>query len=278
MKLEAFLPLVTYPDGNSDAVAANASSVAALLGADLTAFALNVDIPPVSSAISGLLMNVPELIQETEAHSQERGEHLLARLTQEAKARGVSLMTRSTTAAAAFLAEAAAGHALYFDLTLLGWEAGNETSRMVAEAVIFGSGRPVMLMPELTSISSLSRVAVAWDGSRVAARALADAAVFLEQASSVDVLTVVDEKPLRQKDIAERLAESLRRKGLAAQAHGLGLEDCPIGVALQDHAIELGADMLVMGGYGHSRLRQFVLGGATRDVLGDLRLPALMSH
>jgi nucleotide-binding universal stress UspA family protein len=278
MKIEAFLPLVTYPEANSDAVAANAASVAALIDAELNALAIEVDIPSVSSPLSRLLTNVPEMIRDAELQSHARGEHLLARVTEQTGERGIPVTVRTSQSLGALLPDVATENARYYDLTMLGWEAGNETSRMVAEAVVFGAGRPVVLLPELTGISSLSRIALAWDGSRVAARALADAAVSLRQASIVDVLTVVDEKALNDKNISERLAEILRRKGLVVEAHRLNTEDCPIGVTLQDHAIESGAELLVMGAYGHSRLRQFVLGGATRDVLGDLRLPTLMSH
>ena len=80
MKMQAILPLVTYPDANSDAVAANAVAIAAYLGADLHAVALNADIPDVSNAMSELLLNLPELIKQTESLSRERGEHLLTKV------------------------------------------------------------------------------------------------------------------------------------------------------------------------------------------------------
>jgi nucleotide-binding universal stress UspA family protein len=134
------------------------------------------------------------------------------------------------------------------------------------------------LLPELTTISGIDHVAIAWDGSRVAARAVADAAPLLERAAKVSVITVVDEKPLDREDLAERLARGLSRRGVASQAFAVTCEDCPIGVTLQESAIERGAKMLVMGGHGHSRVRDFVLGGATEDVLDDLRLPLLLSH
>ena len=79
-------------------------------------------------------------------------------------------------------------------------------------------------------------------------------------------------------DAGERLATSLRKHGLSAEALAIRAEDCEISATLQEHAIELGAALLVMGGYGHSRVRDFVLGGATEGVLSDLRLPVLFSH
>ncbi|RUV74829.1 MAG: universal stress protein [Mesorhizobium sp.] len=278
MKIQAILPLVTYPDANSDAVAANAVAVAAYLGADLQALTLNADIPDVSNTLSRLLLKLPELIKQAERVSRERGEHLLAKVKEEAAKQDVNLTTMAASPALAFLGEAAAAEARYFDIALLGWEASNLTSRACAEAVIFGAGRPVLLLPELTTIQTIDHVAIAWDGSRVAARAMADAAPFLVRAAKISVLTVVDEKPLREGDMGERLAAGLRKRGLAAEGFSIHAEDCPIGVSLQERAIERGAKLLAMGGYGHSRVRDFVLGGATQDVLDDLRLPVLFSH
>jgi nucleotide-binding universal stress UspA family protein len=278
MKLQAILPLVTYLDCNSDAVAANAVGLAKFLGADLHAAAFNADIPDVSNALSRFLLKLPELIKEAEALSRSRGERLLGLVREEAKSRGLDLTSSASTAALALLGDAAAADARYFDVALLGWEAGNPTSRATAEAVVFGSGRPAILLPELSSVGGIDHVAIAWDASRVAARAVADAAPLLERAAKVSVLTVVDEKPLDRADIGERLAGGLSKRGIPAQAFAISCEDCPIGVTLQESAIERGAKMLVMGGHGHSRVRDFVLGGATEDVLDDLRLPVLLSH
>ncbi|WP_437344240.1 universal stress protein [Mesorhizobium marinum] len=168
--------------------------------------------------------------------------------------------------------------ARYYDLSLIGWEAGNTTSRETAEAVIFGSGRPAVLLPELADLAALDHVAIAWDGSRVAARAVADARIFLRDGTRVSVLTVHDEKPLEQKDVGDRLAAALRGRGLDASAVAINAQDCPIAETLQEAAIERGCKLLVMGGYGHSRMRDFVLGGATQGVLDSLLLPVLLSH
>lgn len=278
MKLQSFLPLVTYTDPNTDAVAENAASVAVAIGADLHAIAINADIPSVSSVLSNVLLNVPELIREAEALSRNRGAHLLQEIRTHAATSGIKVTTDEIAAPIATLGDVAAAHARYFDLSLLGWEAGNPTSRATAEAVIFGSGRPAVLLPELSRISSIDHIAVAWDGSRVAARAVADARPFLERASRISVLTVLDEKPLKEKDAGERLAAGLRQCDLSAQAMSVKAQDCPIAETLQKHAIETGCHLLVMGGYGHTRIRDFVLGGATQGVLDDLLLPVLLSH
>ncbi len=103
MKLEAFIPLVTYPDANSDAVAANAVGVAKWIGAGLHALALNADIPEVTNAFSRLLVNVPEMIRDAEQLSRKRGSHLFDEIGKQAKAGGVDLTTGEFAAGLAFL-------------------------------------------------------------------------------------------------------------------------------------------------------------------------------
>jgi nucleotide-binding universal stress UspA family protein len=278
MKLQALLPLVTYPDPISDAAAASAAAMAARLDADLHALAMNADIPPVPNALSRFLLNTPELIRQAEAMSRERGKEMLAAVIKQAGQIGAETTTNTLAAAPALLGDAVATQARYFDFALVGWAANNQTSRRTAEAVIFGSGRPTILIPERSEPHAINHVAIAWDGSRVAARAVADAGPLLQRAARISVLTVVDEKPLNDKDAGERLAGSLRKRGLLAEAVAIRAEDCPISVTLQEHAIRSGATLLVMGGYGHSRVRDFVLGGATEGILDDLRLPAMLSH
>jgi len=267
MQRQAFLPLVTYPDANTDAIAANAIQMAACLDAGLHALALNPDIPDVSSPLARFLTNLPDLIGKAEETSRKRGDHLLKKVTEEGKKAGVEVTTEALRYNASFLPEAAATLARYHDCVLCGWEASNMTSQMVAEAVIFGAGRPTILLPELSPVGSLQHVAVAWDGSRVAARALGDAEHLLRRAGTISVLTVLDEKPLSDKEAGERLA-----------AVNITAEDCPIATTLQERALELGAGLLVMGAFGHTRVRDFVLGGATQGVLDDLRLPVMLSH
>ena len=278
MLTEALIPLVTHPNPNSDAVVRNPVRMAAILDAKLHALAINADIPVVSNALSRLFLNVPEMIRQAEQMSRERGNHLLAEIEKEAERMGVQATTNAITPKVTQPGDAAAIHSRYYDYVLCGWEANNSTTASTAEAVIFGSGRPTILMPELSSIGGLDHVAIAWDGSRVAARAVADARHFLRRATRISVLTVVGEKNLHRTDAAERLALRLERRGMAAEAVPLTFRGFDIATLLQEHATTLGAGLLVMGAFGHSRAREFILGGATRGVLNDLRLPVLLSH
>jgi nucleotide-binding universal stress UspA family protein len=174
--------------------------------------------------------------------------------------------------------EAATAEARYFDLALLPLSPEAGSSRDMAEALVFGAGVPVVLVPPGAGSAPVDHVAIAWDGSRVAARALGDALRLLAPGGRVTVLTVRDEKALGGEQLSHRLAAALQSRGHHAAAVELTLGGKPIAAALQDAALAGGARLLAMGGFGHSRLRDFILGGATRGVLSDLRLPVLLSH
>lgn len=278
MPLQAFFPLVTYPDPVSETVLSSPVAMARLLGASMHACAVNVDVPPVSNMFSGFLLNVPDMIREAEALSRQRGDALLQSVSEQAAAEGVEIDTSTLAAAPALLGDVAAARARYFDLVLLGWEADTPNAAMLAEAIVFGAGRPALLLPAAVAPGDVGHVAIAWDGSRAAARAVSDAHHLLARATRVSVLTAVDEKPIADTGAGERLAETLRRRGLDAAVVAIPAENVPIGLSLQHHAMKRGAGILVMGAYGHSRLREFVLGGATAGVLADLRMPVLMAH
>jgi nucleotide-binding universal stress UspA family protein len=278
MKNLASLFLATYPDANSSPVAANSVALARQIDTALHAIAVTVDIPDVSNALSDYLLDLPYKIREAEAASREQGKVLLEAVGQKAALAGVPLTTQQVNAAPALMGDIAAEHSRYFDLCLVGWAPDNPTGRMMAEAILFGSGRPTVLLPDSVDIDVLEHVVIAWDGSRVAARAVADSRAFLERAAKVTVVTVTDEKPLPGQGIGERLALGMRTRGLTAEAVSIAVGENPIGAALQEHALRIGGKLLVMGGYGHSRIRDFVLGGATEGILADLRLPVLLSH
>jgi nucleotide-binding universal stress UspA family protein len=107
---------------------------------------------------------------------------------------------------------------------------------------------------------------------------LCDALPLLAAGGRVSVVTVQDEKSLSGSGIAHALAAALERRGYAAKAVNIALDGRTIATALQDTALSEGAQLLAMGGFGHSRLRDFILGGATKGVLSDLRLAVLLSH
>jgi nucleotide-binding universal stress UspA family protein len=149
-----------------------------------------------------------------------------------------------------------------------------------AEAVIFGTGKPTLVLPEgqRTQPFELKTAVVAWDFSRAAARAVADAIPILENAREVRVVTVANEKALESKHSGEELAKNLSRHGIDVILDSVDAARRPIGQVLEAHIASCNADLLVMGAYGHSRLREFILGGATQSMLSNPPIPILFSH
>ena len=165
------------------------------------------------------------------------------------------------------------------DLVVL---AQDETARDLGatgiEAVLFGSGRALLLAPKSEPTSVGTTVAIAWDGGRAASRAVAAAMPLLSHADRVLILSG-DRPALGRASDPNRLAESLACHGITAVSHGVTAGGQHMSKVLMRSAVELGCDMLVMGAYGHSRFREMVLGGVTRGVLdAPVDLPILMAH
>ena len=277
MKTIAYVPLLTYPDATSVRAARAAVAMEGAMRADVYATVYAVDLPRAASTFGTMIISVSEMIQKVENDSSEHAASLASAVQEGARNYGLALSLESrVTAPTAAVAEAAE-EARYRDLCIISGGQDNLTSREVAEAVIFGSGRPVLLVPDDHRPTRIDHVAVAWDGSRVAARALADARRFLAAGTRITVLTAGDEKQLDD-GIANRLLDSLARRGLEAKVQIISAGTRPIALALQETCREVGAGLLVMGGYGHSRLRDFVVGGATQGILASLSMPVLISH
>jgi nucleotide-binding universal stress UspA family protein len=273
----AYMPLVTYPDCVADESIASAVALAVALRCDLHATTFAVDIPSVSAPIGGLFINVPEMIRTVEDNSRAHGRRLHDLVLEQAGQR-INAQCGSRQAFQGEIGNVAAVEARYFDLALLPWSKEGGAMRELSQAVVFGAGRPAILAPPSAAAEPIRHVALAWDASRVAARALADAMPLLADDARLTVLTLKGEKALAGHDIAETLASSLRKRGLHAEARHVELGRRTISEALQESALEAGAGLLAMGGFGHSRVRDFILGGATKGVFTDLRLPVLLSH
>jgi nucleotide-binding universal stress UspA family protein len=143
------------------------------------------------------------------------------------------------------------------------------------EATLMAAGRPLLLVPKGVHTIGL-RVAIAWNGRAESARALAAALPFVEAASAVHVLTA--ETWRTRFEVTEDLADYFEWRGIACDRRAITPGDEAVGAALLRAAGEADADLLVMGGYGRSRLRELVLGGVTRHVLTHAQLPVLLAH
>jgi len=273
----AYMPLATYPEAVANGSIQAATAFAASLECRLHVTTFSVDIPQVSSALSGLLLDVPGLVRAAEEKSKAEG-HRLKELVHEVAGSRLDVDSTAREVVLGAALDAAAAEARYYDLSVLPWSGETVAAQEMAQAVVFGSGRPAILVPPSARPAPLDHIAIAWDASRVAARALGDALPLLAEGGRLSVLTVQDEKPLGAPDLAGVLAASLEKRGFNATPLEITLGERPIAKALQDTALSGGARVLAMGGFGHSRIRDFVLGGATKGILADLRIPVLLAH
>ena len=150
----------------------------------------------------------------------------------------------------------------------------------LAESMVLASGKPVLLLPAEAPFLAIRRVLVGWNASREAARAVADAMPLLARAEAVELLVVdPDRRPaLHGQDPGADIARHLARHDVRVEVRTLASGGESIGHVLFSRAADFGADLLVMGAYGHSRLTELAFGGATRTALREAKLPVLMSR
>jgi nucleotide-binding universal stress UspA family protein len=188
--------------------------------------------------------------------------------------------------AGGFASEEAAIHARYADVTIVGQI--NPSVRhvmippLVPEEVAFAAGTPILVTPFSWNLKGIgSRVLVAWNARREAARAVSDALPILRKAESVTVLVVNPEKwaisPHGEEPGAD-IALYLARHGVTVQVEVAESEDAKVCEVVRTRAAKAGGDLIVMGAYGHSRIVELILGGVTRDMLCDMTIPVFMSH
>ncbi|WP_207460037.1 universal stress protein [Azospirillum sp. SYSU D00513] len=181
------------------------------------------------------------------------------------------------------IADTLALHARYADLLVLGQPPVDEmvaVSQSVVEEVLLSSGRPVLIVPYIGAGATIGdRVLVAWDGGREAARAVADAMPIIEKARSVHVLTVnADRTGNHGEEPGADIALHLARHGVPVEVASTRADTIAASDLTLNWMFEYGTDLLVMGAYGHSRVRELVLGGMTRGMLRNMTVPVLMSH
>lgn len=175
-------------------------------------------------------------------------------------------------------------HARYADLLVLGQANTSDelsVSEGVVEQVLLDVGRPVLMVPYIGAPEAIGeRVLVAWNGSREAMRAIHDAMPLLQRAADVQVLSVNPARgPAGDGDLpGADICLHLARHGVNAQAAYTESNGISVGELLLSRASDQRADLIVMGAYGHSRYRELVLGGATRQLLESMTVPVLMSH
>ena len=195
---------------------------------------------------------------------------------------GLTADCRTARCSGSRAAEAIALNARYADLVILGQpepEANGDVNAQVPEDVVLSAGRPALVVPYIGAGKRLGvRVMVAWDGGREAARAVGDALPLLARAESVAVLVINPSQGGHGEQPGADIALHLARHGITVEAQHLEAKDLSVGDALLSRLADQDIDLLVMGAYGHSRLRELVLGGVTRKIFQQMTVPVLMSH
>jgi len=258
-----------------------AITLAKAFEAHLTALTLIAEphVPP------ALGVHIPaEVLSSQREAAEQRAKALLEKVRQQGDQAGLSIELRHEWVMLDDFASAFARQARHVDLTIVGQsdpDEGDVDAELIAEAAFMQSGRPTLLIPYIGAKAlPPKRIVIAWDGSRESARAVGDAMPLMTRAESVTVLVVdpdslkghVGEQP--GADLATHLARhGVKAEVVTAASGGLGVGDVIIG-----QATDMGAEMVVMGGYGHSRLRELVLGGATQSILDHMPIPTFLAH
>lgn len=263
---------------NDSTVGNYAVSVAAALQAHLTGIAFIYD--PVVP-ISGTGYIPADVIESQRADNETAADAAIKDFTTTTDRAGISAEPQSLTASLTGAGDQFARMARRFDLAIVG-QAQPEMSTMeqiIGETTLFESGRPMIMVPYIQKAPfKTGNVMICWDGSRTAARAVADAIPILGKSSRIEIVSVTSERGKKDEIEGVDIGQHLARHGLKVDVHRISKGNIDVADALLSHAADSAADLMVMGGYGHSRLREFVLGGVTRSIFQSMTLPVLLSH
>jgi nucleotide-binding universal stress UspA family protein len=260
-----------------DFAADYAISIAASFGAHVTGIAFLYEPVIPDGTLGGVPVDLIELQRE---ENSKIARDAIGRFEAGVKKSGVAAETRRLDATFGGAATLFAQIARRFDISVVGQAQREQgaTDELIIEGALFESGRPVIVVPYIQKSGlTLERVLVCWDGGRTAARAVADAMPFLTRAKAVDLVIVAEERK-NDEVTGVRMSEHLARHGASVSVKRIAKGDLSVQDAILSYAADSSADFMVMGGYGHSRLREFILGGVTRSILNSMTVPVLMSH
>lgn len=243
-----------------------------------------MEIAPIHSALGEALLGASNMALEVEARNRDRAGNARKWVEERAASLELPLEVAALRCGPETFIDCLLPITRYHDLTALALDGADPHRRADAEAVIFGSGGPVMVVPPQEAAvpvaeirSTPLKVVVAWDGGSFAARALRDAMTILTRADIVSIVTVGDDKTVDPGGLSG-IQSFLLRRGVKAQHLSRTRGTSPIGDILQAVAISQDADLLVMGAVRRNRVQEIILGGATQSILRAVRLPILLSH
>lgn len=262
-----------------DVVTRFASSLAGQHGAHIAGVAFRY-LPVAPPDVLGLMDAA--FIDDQQAQAKKLAEDAIDRLRFEIKREQVPWASRMIESTVDEAPRKFAEIARTFDLVVVGQSDPDNPSvdDLIAEAALFESGRPILLVPYIqTAPLRTDRVAICWDGGMPAARAAADALSLIEKNSEVHLISIHGERELPKEIENVEMTSHLARHGHTVNLHNLTIGNgTDVTSTILNFVADKGIQLLVMGGYGHSRLREFVLGGATKGILQSMTVPTLMSH
>lgn len=286
MAFERLLILLrSYPEVTDTAAIANAVEIAVAWQARISALSCAVFPRVHGSPLAGMFIDFPAVVGQAHAKIASDAQALLREFADTALKRNVLGQELFRKCAPDEVPALLAGHARLHDLTVMpmpeGDYFGQLDSHWYIETALFESGRPVLVLPNgyrAAEMGAFHSVTVAWDNSRAAARAIADAIPVLRRAKAVRVVTIVDEKAIRSEPEPGEILKYLDAHGVNAGHDRVRAGGRSGATVLMDYARQHSAELLVMGGYGHSRMREIVLGGVTKAMLTHPPLPVFLSH
>ncbi|WP_342643250.1 universal stress protein [Rhodoligotrophos ferricapiens] len=256
--------------------------LAAKLAGRYGAHLLGVYVIPAVQVYPAIAMQItPEIMDTQRQYYEERAEQVKQLFDQTVAAQGLSAEWRQVDAEGSIIADAVVAFGRNADLIIAG-QVDPDSETMVeidlCERLLLETGRPLLVIPSSGSFDDIgTEVTVAWNAKREASRAVFDALPLLKQAKHTVILCVNrdgEDEPLAGTAIAAALA----RHGVKADIHRSVVKDISVGDEILSRISDFGSDLVVMGGYGKSRMREFMFGGATRDILHHMTVPVLISH
>jgi nucleotide-binding universal stress UspA family protein len=277
---DILLTLTSFPTPTETRSIENAVAMAQNFRAQVSAIAFEMDIQlPIGLYADPL--GVSGFLAADRKKSADNARNLLGIFETTAGASGIEHVHSLLRCAPLEISKRLVQEARFRDITMVPLKEGAAAERDIAELLVFESGRPILVFPDDSRrevATSLGNVAVPWDNSRPSTRAVVDALPILRQAKRVRVFSVIDDKPITEAGGAARLASYLMRHGVYALAEDVKSRGQAIAGVFEKYISEHEIDLLVMGAYGHSRLREFILGGATRSILSRCPTWVLLSH
>jgi nucleotide-binding universal stress UspA family protein len=258
----------------------SAVSLAMTYGAHLKAISIGYEMANVGVALGGAGAGVAAIFEVERERAEARANAALAVFETEARSAGITYGLEPLINTPFEAANTIGASARLHDLSIvLQPERDRDTfDNVVPLEIMIHSGRPVLFIPHIHRGGfDTKHVGIAWDGSRLAARAVHDAAPFLARAPSITIISVNEAQAPACASAAD-LATYLAQHSQAAKIERVNADRADIHAIILSIAADLGIDLVVMGAYGHSRLQERILGGVTRGILQSMTVPTLMSH